>query len=117
MFAQLALRGISGLFVAVALLALGPAAAAPGDDVADRVFGQGGDFTSNTCNLDGISASSRCLRAAAAVDAAGDRYLADADPNNSRVLEYSTPLTTDRVADRVFGQEGSFTSSGCNNGG
>jgi len=48
----------SAVFLQLALL--GHAAASPGDTVADRVFGQGGSFTSNTCNLGGISASSLC---------------------------------------------------------
>ena len=75
-----------------------------GDTVADRVFGQGGSFTSNTCNL-GLanpSASSLCNPVGVAVDAAGNLYVADY--GNNRVLEYNTPLTTDTVADRVFGQ-------------
>jgi hypothetical protein len=33
------------------------------------------------------------------------------DSNNHRVLEYDSPLTTDKVADRVFGQLGSFTDN------
>jgi uncharacterized repeat protein (TIGR01451 family) len=85
------------------------------DTVADRVFGQAGSFTSGTCNLGGVSASSLCNPFGVAVDAAGNLYVADF--NNHRVLEYDTPLTTDTVADRVFGQAGSFTSGTCNLGG
>ena len=85
------------------------------DTVADRVFGQGGSFTSNTCNPVGISASSLCGPQGVGLDAAGDLYVADSI--NHRVLEYDTPLTTDTVADRVFGQGGSFTSNTCNLGG
>src|SRR5438309_2360345 len=94
------------------LLLAGQTSAAPGDTVADRVFGQGGSFTSQTCNLGGISASSLCNPIGVAVDAGGNFYVTDA--NNHRVLEYNTPLTTDTVADRVFGQGGSFTSRTCN---
>jgi sugar lactone lactonase YvrE len=83
--------------------------------VANRVFGQGGSFTSGTCNLGGISASSLCVPIGAAVDAAGNVYVADYF--NMRVLEYNQPLATDTVADQVFGQGGSFTSSTCNLGG
>jgi hypothetical protein len=36
---------------------------------------------------------------------------------NSRVLEYDSPFTLDRAADRVFGQDGSFTMASCNGGG
>jgi hypothetical protein len=78
------------------------------DFVADRVFGQGGSFTSGTCNLGGISASSLCLPTDVAVDTAGDLFVVDF--TNNRVLEYITPLTTDTVADRVFGQGNSFTT-------
>ena len=85
------------------------------DAVADRVFGQGGSFTSATCNLGGISASALCQPAGVAVDSAGNLYVADLV--NSRVLQYNAPLTTDAVADRVFGQGGSFTSNTCNLGG
>ena len=49
------------------------------------------------------------------VSIAGTLYVAD--QANSRVLEYDTPLSSDTVADRVFGQGGSFTSGTCNNGG
>jgi hypothetical protein len=49
------------------------------------------------------------------VDGAGNLYVADV--GNSRVLEYDSPLTTDTVADRVFGQAGSFTTGDCNKGG
>ncbi len=78
------------------------------DFIADRVFGQGGSFTSGTCNLGGISASSLCLPVDVAVDTAGDVFIVDF--TNNRVLEYLTPLSTDTVADRVFGQGGSFTT-------
>ncbi|MDP9180348.1 MAG: hypothetical protein M3O21_01330, partial [Chloroflexota bacterium] len=62
------------------------------DTVADRVFGQGGSFTSQTCNLDSPTASGLCAPFGAALDAAGNLYVADL--YNSRVLEYDTPLTT-----------------------
>jgi len=84
------------------------------DTVADRVFGQGGSFTSNTCNLGGRSASSLCAPAGLGVDGSGNLYVADL--LNHRVLEYDSPLTTDTVADRVFGQGGSFTTGSCNQG-
>jgi Ca2+-binding RTX toxin-like protein len=83
------------------------------DTIADQVFGQGGSFTSNTCNLGGVSASSLCHPTGVAVDGAGNLYVAE----RRRVLEYDSPLTTDTVADRVFGQGGSFTTRTCNLGG
>jgi sugar lactone lactonase YvrE len=78
------------------------------DTVADRVFGQGGSFTTKFCNLGGISASSLCYPEDVAVDAAGNLFVVDWQ--NNRVLEYFTPTTTDTIADRVFGQLGSFTT-------
>ncbi len=39
------------------------------------------------------------------------------DSGNNRVLEYFSPLTTDTRADRVFGQDGSFTTDGCDQNG
>ena len=92
-----------------------PAAANAGDTVADLVFGQGGSFTSNTCNLGGVSASSLCFPPGVALDGAGNLFVSDL--SNNRVLEYNSPLTTDLVADRVFGQGGSFTTGTCNLGG
>ncbi|KKL95064.1 hypothetical protein LCGC14_1858370 [marine sediment metagenome] len=85
------------------------------DSVADRVFGQGGSFTSSSCNLGGVSASSLCGPSGVAVDAEGNLYVAD--QRNRRVLVYQSPLTTDTVADLVLGQGGSFTSRTCNLGG
>ena len=93
------------------------------DTVADRVFGQGGSFTTATCNNGGISASSLCYPSGVAVDASGNLFLADSTSvgpsvfGNNRVLEYDLPLTTDTVADRVFGQGGGFSTNTCNNGG
>ena len=86
------------------------------DTVADRVFGQADSFTTGQCNmgLANPSASTLCTPAWVAVDGAGNLYVADRD--NNRVLEYNSPLTTDRVADRVFGQADSFTTGQCNMG-
>jgi NHL repeat len=82
---------------------------------ADLVFGQGGNFTSDVCNNGGLSASSLCGPDGVAVDAIGNVYVAEF--NNNRVLEYNTPLTSDTIADSVFGQGGSFSSGNANNGG
>jgi NHL repeat len=97
-----------------------------GDAIADLVFGQNGSFTANGCNKGkaagdqaGVGADSLCLPAAVAADSAGDIYVADS--GNNRVLEYDTPLNPgsgetgagDTIADVVFGQAGSFTSTGC----
>ncbi len=85
------------------------------DTAADLVFGQGGDLTTRDANKGGISASSLFHPEGIAVDSGGNVYISDT--NNNRVLKYTTPLTTDLVADQVFGQHGSFTTKLANNGG
>ncbi len=84
---------------------------------ANHVFGQGGSFTSTTCNYDtGIlttaSANDLCLNsnAGVAADAPGNLYVADSA--NNRVLEYNTPLTN-TTADLVLGQQ-DFSHNGPN---
>ncbi|MFI5352078.1 MAG: choice-of-anchor D domain-containing protein [Candidatus Binatales bacterium] len=59
--------------------------------------------------------------AALTVDQSGNLYVADS--GNNRVLEYNTPLSKtavagsgDTIPDLVFGQDGSFSSTGCNDG-
>jgi DNA-binding beta-propeller fold protein YncE len=86
-----------------------------GDGRADLVFGQGGDFTTGEANEGGVSAASLNYPYGLQVDAAGTLYVADAD--NNRILRYDAPLTSDRTADKVFGQNGSFTANQPNNGG
>jgi sugar lactone lactonase YvrE len=82
-----------------------------GDAVADTVFGQNGNFTTHNCNSGGASAANMCVPTGLAVDGSGDLYITDGF--NNRVLEYNTPLTTDTIADRVFGTCGSFKASAC----
>ena len=77
-----------------------------GDATADTVFGQGGSFTSKTCNSGGATAGSICVPTGLTVDGSGNLYVTDGF--NNRVLEYNTPLTTDTLADRVFGTCGPF---------
>ncbi len=85
---------------------------AQGSTTADRVYGQGGSFTSNTANKGGISANSLFNPEGFATDANGGLYVAD-DPNH-RVLHFPQGSTT---ADQVYGQGGAFTSNTANNGG
>jgi sugar lactone lactonase YvrE len=85
------------------------------DGVADIVLGQGGSFTSATCNNGGVTANSMCFPRSVAVDPAGNVYVSD--ELNNRVLVYITPMSSDATADVVFGQGGSFTSATCNLGG
>lgn len=83
---------------------------------AARVFGQP-NFTSNTANNGGLSASTLNFvgsSATVAVDpVSGNLYVSDA--SNNRVLEYATPQTNS-VATRVLGQA-SFTTGTANTGG
>src|ERR1700735_38341 len=77
--------------------------------IANMVFGQGGSFTANACNTGGVSASSLCQPVGVSGDAKGNLYVDDS--SNNRALEYNTPLTTDTIADHVYGQSDSFTSN------
>ena len=87
---------------------------------ADRVFGQGDDFTTRVGNKGGISAASLESPSDVTLDSAGNVYIVDA--GNNRVLEFNTPLNAgsgetgagDTTADRVFGQNGDFTKSASN---
>lgn len=86
------------------------------DKVADNVFGQKGEFTTNYCNGGNgiVSADTLCHPQGVAVDATGNLYIADY--SNNRVLAYLTPLS-DTTADVVFGQDGKMDSNICNLGG
>ena len=91
-----------------------------GNTAANTVFGQGGSFTSNTCDFDtgfvnGASAIDLCEPSGVVLDGVGNLYVSDS--GNNRLVEYNTPLTTDTTADTVFGQGGSFTSNTANQGG
>lgn len=77
----------------------------PPNVTADLVFGQGSsgsDFTANSCTGPQPSATSLCYPEALIVDGAGDLWVADT--TNNRLLEYTTPITTDVTADLVLGQ-------------
>jgi hypothetical protein len=87
--------------------------------VANLVFGQGGSFTSNATAA--ASATTFDNPGALAVDGVGNLFVADT--SNERVLEFNTPLSVtgvsgsgDTIADTVFGQGGSFTTSSCSEG-
>ena len=93
-------------------------------DPADIVIGQP-DANSIACNdavapadLNGLGADSLCGPKDVAVDAQGHLYVSDS--SNNRVLEYDDPfaavVSTGLAANRVFGQSGAFTTSGCNLG-
>jgi sugar lactone lactonase YvrE len=82
------------------------------DTIAHQVFGQGGSFTTNTCNKNGLTAQSLCHPWDVAVDPGDSVYVSDS--SNSRVLWYQSPPMLGVVADRVIGQAGSFVSNACN---
>ena len=74
---------------------------------ADLVLGQTSPFTGqffyhpDSCTI-APSATTFCRPIRVAVDPGGNLYVADA--LNFRVMEFDRPFTTDRTADRVFGQ-------------
>ncbi len=78
------------------------------DTIADRVFGQP-DLESTAPNCGGISARSLNRPEGVAVDNRGNLYLADT--RNHRILRFDQAIRTDAVADAVWGQLGSFTTS------
>lgn len=81
---------------------------------ASRVYGQA-NFTGGNANDPSISATSMNGPVGVAVDpVSGNLYVADAI--NDRVLEFEDPAT-DSTADRVFGQDGDFTTDVNNKGG
>jgi sugar lactone lactonase YvrE len=86
-----------------------------GSTTATRVYGQGGDFTTNAANKGGISAATLYYPEGIAVDGSGNLYVAD--NTNQRVLFYKAGDASPTTADRVYGQGGSFTSHNPNNGG
>ena len=88
---------------------------AGGDTIPDRIFGQV-DLNTTTPNAGGaISANTLHYPSGLAMDSAGNLYVADS--NNHRVLLFFAPLSGDTTADRVFGQQGDFTTGVMNKGG
>ena len=87
---------------------------AAGDATADLVLGQG-DFTS-VQRYDYCEVNQFCFMGpeAVAIDNAGNAWVADAA--GERVLEFSAPLSNGEGANKVFGQNGSFITDGCNLG-
>jgi sugar lactone lactonase YvrE len=81
---------------------------------AGLVFGQGGSFTTNTC--DGTtftpSANTLCEPTSVALDSTGDLYVADSE--NERVLGFKPPFASNPSADQVFGQQNLFNTRSCN---
>ncbi len=82
---------------------------------ADMVFGQGGNFITNTPDNGGVSANSLDGPTGLAVDSNGNLYVADTD--NHRILRFNNPPAGDTTADMVFGQGGVFNTADPNKGG
>ena len=91
-----------------------------GDATADFVYGQGGVFTTRSCNPSGANATTLCNPSAAAIDGADNIYIADA--GNNRVLEFTKagnpPGASDAIASRAYGQSAvsDFTDTQCADG-
>lgn len=85
---------------------------------ADLVIGQpdflhvGPPLTNGPRPCASPTSANLCFPRGVAVDSHGHLYVADTA--NNRVLEYNAPFTSDRKADRVWGQAGSFTANFCN---
>src|SRR3954469_16177281 len=80
---------------------------------ADLVLGQADlRLAFNGCTL--TTADTLCTPRDVTVDGAGNVYVSDT--GHHRVLEYDRPFDTDRTADRVFGQSGSFFTPTPNQG-
>src|SRR4051812_16939222 len=80
---------------------------------ADLVLGQADlRLAFNGCTL--TTADTLCTPRDVTVDGAGNVYVSDT--GHHRGLEYDRPYDTDRTADRVFGQSGSFFTSTPNQG-
>lgn len=83
---------LAALLAVAFLILTSSASAAPGDTTADHVLGQGGSFTSGTCNLPASPDTNICAPYGVAVDTAGRLYVTDYA--NDRVLIYATPLSS-----------------------
>lgn len=83
------------------------------DTTADRVFGQGGDFTTNTVNKGGVSADSLSDTAGVALDSDGNLYAGDR--NNNRVLRYDiAPPSPDNGNDNGNANDNGNTNDNAN---
>ncbi|MFC1587731.1 CFI-box-CTERM domain-containing protein [Planctomycetota bacterium] len=92
------------------------------DAVADRVYGQGGNFTTNgTYGGGGATAINLNYPRGVFFDEdTNDLYIVDGGSGNSlgnRVLVYQNGLVETTTADFVFGQNDNFTTSTSDNGG
>ena len=87
------------------------------DPAANQVWGQGGLFTTSSCDNGGVLATSLCYPIGIAVDGSNNVYIADWD--NSRVLEFNESANppTNVSANVVLGQQNATTSTCVNSTG
>jgi hypothetical protein len=82
---------------------------------ADIVYGQSGpsDFTGASCYAGGMSPASICVPYGVATDARGNLWVTE----GSRMLMFpgASPDVAYWIADRVYGQEGTYNVNICNN--
>ena len=78
--------------------------AGSGDTTADEVWGQGGSFTTGSCNNVGVSATSLCGPLKVALDSSANLYIGDS--GNNRVLEFNEGANppNNQTANRFIGQ-------------
>ena len=87
-----------------------------GSTTASRVFGQGGDFTTQVLNKGGLSADSLSDPGGVAVDAAGNLYVGDR--NNNRALRFNAaPASSGDNGGGGGGGTGDNGTGGDNGGG
>ncbi len=89
-----------------------------GDSIADEVFGQGDDFSANSCNLGNYTAppadaGTLCNPEGVGIDLMGNLYIADT--GNNRVLAYIFP-SINTTANFVYGQPDFFQNTADNGG-
>jgi hypothetical protein len=86
---------------------------------ATMVYGQGGSYSTGSANNGGLGPSSLSSPYSLAFDPGGNLWIADT--GNSRVLEFPSPVTTNRSSATnptgVLGQHGSLTTGDSNNAG
>ncbi len=91
-----------------------------GDATADFVYGQGGAFTTRSCNPSGANATTLVQSVVGGARRGGNIYIADA--GNNRVLEFAKagnpPGASDAIASRAYGQGAvsDFTDTQCADG-
>lgn len=90
------------------------------DTVADRVFGQRGDFRAGTCRTGpggGLEEDTLCTPRGLAVDPQGNLYVVANSGGGGWIVAFRNPLSTNTIADSWFGgdcQPGAHPLTLCN---